>query len=86
MKQNAALRRRSFLKSLGPVVPVAAARPDFAFSQTQTASPAPSGGKQAAAKEMAADLVTMKPRELRKQGELFKSFQNLLADRGVPLA
>jgi hypothetical protein len=26
------------------------------------------------------------PREVRKQGELFKSFQNLLVDQGVPLA
>jgi hypothetical protein len=26
------------------------------------------------------------PREVRKQSELFKSFQNLLTDQGVPLA
>src|ERR1035437_4393260 len=57
MKQIASLRRRTFLKSLGLVVPVAAARPDFGFSQTQPASPAPGRGKQAGAKEMAADLV-----------------------------
>ena len=39
------------------MVPVAAARPDIAFSQTQPASPAPGSAKQVGAKEMAADLV-----------------------------
>jgi hypothetical protein len=57
VKQIGSLRRRAFLKSLGLVVPVAAATSEISFSQTQTASLAPGGKKQAAAKELAADLV-----------------------------
>jgi hypothetical protein len=57
VKQTGDLPRRAFLKSLGLAVPVAVTQPHSAFSETQASSPAPSGAKQADAREMAADLV-----------------------------
>lgn len=59
MKQIVSLPRRVFLKSLGLAVPLAAASPGLAFSQPQTSSAAPGSLKQAAAKELAADLVVI---------------------------
>ncbi|HEY5481254.1 MAG TPA: hypothetical protein VIL39_07225, partial [Verrucomicrobiae bacterium] len=59
MKHITSIPRRVFLKSLGLAVPVAAASPDVAFSQTQNSSTAPGSLKQAAAKELAADLVVI---------------------------
>lgn len=56
-QHSAAIPRRSFLKRLGLVLPVALGAPRRVIGQSEARSPSPGGGRSISTKELAADMV-----------------------------